>query len=234
LAARALESVDIDAHAGKKSTLEVSPTSTGILPFESPSFSVYSQEQKSWQHGARRRTLQDFEKTLEAERYAHLLGRPQTRTNKDLERFDFSLKQTCLPKKVLRGFSAISCKCADHGELSVASTSASISVGDELSESGLDRLSEPSPSENSQDAKLRSTIEIMSSDEGSTVHVPLGLRRVMTSLFPRTHEASGRLPKCMDKLIVASVQAFPKSQQRKPRQGQPARFPIRQGKKRCP
>jgi len=88
LAAVALESLDIDARAGRAHLVDT-PVE-GILPTRTPSFSLECHH-KPLSAAPRRPNMRYFEKSLEAERYAKLIGRPHAAPSKELQRVRLAL-----------------------------------------------------------------------------------------------------------------------------------------------
>merc|ERR1719387_1423296 len=86
-----MECIDIDQRAGRKRSSSCRAAIQGILPLESPSFSLECVTEPL-KASPRRRSLQYFEKSLEAERYARLIGRPHAGTLKEIQRARLALE----------------------------------------------------------------------------------------------------------------------------------------------
>jgi len=89
LAAVALESLDIDARAGRAHLVDT--PAEGILPTNKPSLGLECRHDPL-SAGPRRKDMRYFDNKLEADRYAKLIGRPQAATNKELQRMRLKLE----------------------------------------------------------------------------------------------------------------------------------------------
>lgn len=87
----AMECMDIDQYSGRARPAQRQPSSKGILPFDSPSYSLEC-KQNVLKASPRQRSCQYFEKVLESERYAQLIGRPQKGTDKEFQRMRLALE----------------------------------------------------------------------------------------------------------------------------------------------
>merc|ERR1719199_1165341 len=88
-ATAAMKTIDIDARVGHGRTPgSARSPSKGILPMDSPSYSMTcpASYMGSPRVSPRGKSFNYFEEALSAERYAKLLGRPHTRTDKGLRR----------------------------------------------------------------------------------------------------------------------------------------------------
>jgi hypothetical protein len=95
-AAQSTENYDIDVPLGRGRHIE-RQAQAGILPLESASYNMAVDNRKLTRHESLRqfprgRSLQYFEKTLEADRYVKLIGRPHVGTEKELQRKRLALE----------------------------------------------------------------------------------------------------------------------------------------------
>jgi hypothetical protein len=231
LSAVAMECIDIDQHAGRKRSSSYQAASKGIVPLESPSFSLECASEPL-KASPRCRSLQYFEKTLEAERYARLIGRPHAGTLKEIQRVRLALELQRQKETEEEAPSRIKHQLS---RLSMLSTTAS-----GASEGSLPTLSPRSQPPSSPKCRMsrskspvplsaasRSVFEhwndeeadlITASQDGNSESVPvvvantppLGVRRLMASLLPDADAMSEDLMHDLRSVISTSMQSFGK------------------------
>jgi len=168
LAAVAMESIDIDQRAGRARPASQPPRAEGILPWSSASYSLEC-PRESLNPMPRGRSLQYFEKVLEADRYAKLIGRPHAGTEKEIHRQRLALeleRQQKCDDTLLDA--AKDDACSGISALSTAASERSLTPISEL------------PMQSDMDEDVHGDDAPCQED----ISVPLAVRRVMASLAP--------------------------------------------------
>lgn len=87
-----LQTVDIDSHGGKSGVIKRA-VSEEVLPFASPGFSLECRRNYgAWSQSPRTKSYGYFEKTLAAEKYAKLLGRPNVQSDSKFNKARLALQ----------------------------------------------------------------------------------------------------------------------------------------------
>jgi hypothetical protein len=87
-----LQSVDIDSHGGKSGIIKRA-ASEEVLPFASPGYSLECRRNcGAWSQSSRTKSYGYFEKTLAAEKYAKLLGRPNVQSDSKFNKARLALQ----------------------------------------------------------------------------------------------------------------------------------------------
>jgi hypothetical protein len=240
-AAVSVESVDIDSHR-PKGALMTRTASEGILPFASSDFNLACEvNHGAWCQAARGRCLKYFEQALQADRYAKLIGRPHSESDKELNRTRLALEveknnKACwtldaIPDvndtDTLEDF-AIDVDSERKHRLSTQSTTASEGssaspetnfrcIGQQLSKEKIFLLNGKDPVM----SKISRSIFAQSQDanigslfeESDTLdNLPLGLRRVVASLVPNAADLSENAMQDLRQAIGSSAQTIRESQ----------------------
>jgi hypothetical protein len=251
LVAKAIESIDIDAQTGRAKLLD-KKAALGILP-DSASFEMDTTTQTTFGQSRRSKNLCYYEKTLEAERYAKLIGRPQSQPRTEFSwpqsalkienlqqrergwQYNFAVKDgheqlmaacdwsTCdgsepnspvasanVRDRIFKSLSVISTAASEEGEWSGSVKSgrswrerekeqslskASRSIFTGLKESDLKAVAMGLVNEDNADGY----------DYDHSTKVPLGVRRIVSSMLPNTDAMTESMASELQAAIVGSM-----------------------------
>lgn len=237
LAALQMESIDIDQRYGRKRPASCQAPAKGILPMDSPDFSLEC-KYEPLKASPRRKSYDYFKKSLEAERYARLIGRPHAGTAKEIQGVRLALElqrqrecEEALPshlKRELRSrLSVVSTTASDDGSATMITPRSPAQSERSRPPSTAGSRASRSKSPVPLSAASRSVfghwkeLEAAADEHGSAedvendevphrqqTNIPLGVRRIMASLMPNTDDISEELMEDLRSALSVSMRSL--------------------------